>query len=80
MLRRSLTGYSEHDDAQCWNGASPKIQRHHMNHIAVSGHGDVYAAWLLSRWLWHQIGWWSIPVTGAAAGIVAWVRTYFERR
>jgi hypothetical protein len=33
-----------------------------------------YAFYLLFRWLWHVIGWWSVLVWGALAGLGLWLQ------
>lgn len=37
------------------------------------GHGG-YAYYLLFRWLWHVIGWWSALIWVALAGLFLWLK------
>jgi hypothetical protein len=43
------------------------------------GGGRGYEFYLLFRWLWGQIGWWSLLVYGAVVTVAGWLRSLTER-
>jgi hypothetical protein len=48
-------------------------------HLASGHGGEGYAIMWLSRWMYHQIGWWSVPVTAVAVLMFFWVRDWFSQ-
>lgn len=47
---------------------------HHLIYEAgrYHGSGGGYALSLFFRWLWHEIGWWSMFIIGPLTGLGLW--------
>lgn len=47
---------------------------HHLLHEAgrYHGSGGGYAMYLFFRWLWHEIGWWSMFIIGPLTALGLW--------
>jgi len=46
-------------------------------YVHGGSHNDGYAMYLLGRYLWHWLHWWTIPVIMAVTAVLGWVRTLF---
>lgn len=51
-----------------------------LTHLLLARSGfrsNSYSDWLIMKWLWTEIHWWSIPVYGAIATIVGTIKGWF---